>query len=426
MKVNRRRFLRNSALGAAGLGLSQSLLGLLGLRGKSGSLFAQGGGNRALVVVNLFGGNDGLNTIVPLDQYDRYRRLRPTLRHDQGDLLTLAGVPDLALNPGMTALRDLFAQGKVAILNGVGVPDTATGLFDHSAQQFEFQTCDIVRASTALPPTGWLGRFLDGVTQDVVAPGIDMGGGRLMLTGASFDPLSVDSIDELSLELNFDEDERMAAYQNIMAVPHGGSMVGERSRELRIEALAQGETIQNAVAGYVPAVQYPDTDLGFDLRQCAEILEGDLGIYALGVGAGGYDTHDDQNPGAGNGNLGYHDELLKEVSDAIGAFYADLTAHGIADRVLILTISEFGRTPHENGGRGTDHGFSSVAFAVGGLVNGGVYGLYPGLSDSHLVFDGLTDVTTDFRSVYSTAFASFMGVDPVPIVGGSFPTLGYV
>jgi uncharacterized protein (DUF1501 family) len=326
----------------------------------------------------------------------------------------------------MTAIRDLFAQGKVAILNGVGVPDTASSLFDHSAQQYEFQTCDVMRAASVLPPTGWLGRFLDGVTPGVVAPGIDMGGGRLMLTGASFDPLSISSIDELSLELHFDSNSRRAAYQNIMAIAPADGMVGERNRELRVEALAQGETIQEAVADYVPAVQYPDTDLAFNLRQCAEILEGDLGVRALGVGAGGYDTHDDQNPGSGNGNLGYHDELLKEVSDAIGAFYADLAGHGIADRVLILTISEFGRTAYENVGRGTDHGFSSVAFAIGGTVNGGAYGLYPGLSDSNLVFDGLTDVTTDFRSVYATAFASFLGVDPEPILGGSFSTLGFV
>jgi hypothetical protein len=154
-----------------------------------------------------------------------------------------------------------------------------------------------------------------------------MGGGRLMMTGASFDPLSISSIDELSLELHFDSDSRMAAYQNIMAIAPAEGMVGERNRELRVEALAQGETIQAAVADYVPAVQYPDTDLGFGLRQSAEILEGDLGVQALCVGAGGYDTYDDQNPGLGNGNLGYHDELLKEVSDAIGAFYADLAAH---------------------------------------------------------------------------------------------------
>jgi uncharacterized protein (DUF1501 family) len=420
-KMNRRRFLRNTALGAAGLGLSDSLLG------RGGPLFADHGtGNRALVVVNLFGGNDGLNTVVPLDQYTRYRQLRPTLRHDRVDLLSIAGVPDLALNPAMTAIRDLYDQGKVAILNGVGVPASASSLFDHSAQQFEFQTCDVVRAASVLPPSGWLGRFLDGVTQDLVAPGIDMGGGRLMLTGDAFDPLSINSIDELGLELHFDEAARLASYQSVMGIPHPESAVGERSRELRVEALAQGETIRNAVASYGPAVSYPDTSLGFNLRQCAEILVGDLGVYALAVGEGGYDTHDDQNSGGGGGTLGYHDRLLREVSDAIGAFYADLSAHGIADRVLILTVSEFGRTAYENGKRGTDHGFSSVAFAVGGSVNGGVYGLYPGLADNYLVFDGLTDVTTDFRSVYATAIANFLGFDPVPVVGGSFPLLSFV
>lgn len=421
MKTNRRRFIRNTALGAAGMGLAETIIGM------NGGLFADHGtGNRVLVVVNLFGGNDGLNTVIPLDQYDRYRRLRPTLRHNQANLLSLSGVSDLALNPGMTAIRDLYDQGKVAIINGVGVPATASNLFDHSAQQYEFQTCDIARMATAVAPSGWLGRYLDSVTEDLVAPGIDLGGGRLMLTGTSFDPLSIGSIDELSLELNFDEVDRMAAYQNIMALSPAESSVGERNRALRVEALAQGETIRAAVSGYVPAVTYPDTDLGFNLRQCAEIIEGDLGVHAFGVGTGGFDTHDDQNPGAGGGRLGYHDGLLEGVSDAIGAFYADLVAHGIAERVLILTISEFGRTAYQNGDRGTDHGFSSVAFAVGANVNGGAYGLYPGLEDGQLVFDGLTDVTTDFRSVYSTAFANFLGADPVPLVGGSFPHLGFV
>jgi uncharacterized protein (DUF1501 family) len=372
-----------------------------------------------LVVVNLFGGNDGLNTVVPLDQYDRYRQMRRTLRFDPAELLALPGVPELALNPGLSAIRDLYAQGKVAILNGVGVPREATGLFDHSAQQYEFQTCDIVRASSVLPPTGWLGRFLDGVTPGVAAPGIDMGGGRLMLTGSSFDPLTIYSIDDLQLDLRFDAQDRAAAYAAIMAVP-AEEAVGERNRELRNEGLAQAAAIRSATESYVPAATYPDTNLGYNLQQAAKIVLGDLGVRAIAVGTGGFDTHADQRAG------GFHEGLLQEVSEAVGAFYADLAGHGDAARVMILTISEFGRTPWENSDGGTDHGFSSVSFAIGDAVAGGVYGTYPGLSDQYLVFDGLTDVTTDFRSVYATVFGNFMGVDPVPIVGGSFPLLGFV
>jgi uncharacterized protein (DUF1501 family) len=411
MALDRRRFIRTSA-GAAGLALAGPLLG------RPGRLLAAGS-DRVLVVVNLFGGNDGLNTVVPLDQYDRYRQMRRTLRFDASELLALPGVPDLALNPGLAAIRDLYAQGKVAILNGVGVPQQATGLFDHSAQQYEFQTCDIVRASSVLPPTGWLGRFLDGVAPAVAAPGIDMGGGRLMLTGSSFDPLTIYSIDDLQLDLRFDSQDRGAAYANIMAVP-AEEAVGERNRELRNEGLAQAAAIRAATQGYVAAAVYPDTNLGYNLQQAAKIVLGDLGVRAIAVGTGGFDTHADQRAG------GFHETLLQEVGDAVGAFYADLAGHGDAARVLILTISEFGRTPWENSDGGTDHGFSSVGFAIGDAVAGGVYGTYPGLQDQYLVFDGLTDVTTDFRSVYASVFASFMGVDPVPIVGGSFPLLGFV
>jgi uncharacterized protein (DUF1501 family) len=300
------------------------------------------------------------------------------------------------------------------------VPQEATGLFDHSAQQFEFMTCDIVRNNNVAPPSGWVGRYLDGVGGGLVAPGIDMGGGRLMLTGTTFDPLTINSIDELELQVSFDEADRLQAYTDIMGMPHAASAVGERSRVLRVEGLAQSAAIRTATQSYAPAVTYPDSNLARNLQQCARIIYGGLGVRALGVGTGGFDTHGEQNDG------GYHDGLLAELGDAIGAFHADLKAHGLSQDVLILTISEFGRTPFENGARGSDHGFGSVFFAVGDSVKGGVYGDYPHLGDNWLVFGDLLDVTTDFRSVYATAFANFMGVDPVPLVGGSFPLLGYV
>jgi uncharacterized protein (DUF1501 family) len=414
MAIDRRAFLGRAAMGAAGLTLGHPLLG----RG-AGAAFAAN--ERVLVVVNLFGGNDGLNTVIPLTEYTRYRRMRPRLAFDRDQILTLSGQPDFGLNPSMTALRDLYNQGKVAILNGVGVPREATGLFDHSAQQFEFQTCDIVRNNSSVPASGWLGRYLDGVPNGgLVAPGIDMGGGKLMLTGSSFDPLTIQSIEELALSVSFDEEDRLAAYADIMDIPHPASAVGERNRVLRIEGLAQSEAIRAATASYVPAVQYPDSGLGRDLRQCAQVIYGNMGVRALGVGTGGFDTHGEQRQG------GFHDELLQNVSDSIAAFYNDLRAHGLSNRVMVLTISEFGRTPFENADQGSDHGYGSVSFAVGDPVVGGVYGDYPHLNDDWLVFGDLLDVTTDFRSVYATAFASFLGADPEPLVGGDFPILGYV
>jgi uncharacterized protein (DUF1501 family) len=414
MAKTRRDFLKRAACGAIGLNVLEPLFS------KAAGRALAAGGDKTIVVVNLFGGNDGLNTVVPLTEYARYRQMRPTLGIPQASLLPLSGQPDFGLNPGLTALQGLYNQGKVAILNGVGVPQQATGLFDHSAQQFEFMTCDIVRNGSFVPPSGWLGRYLDGVSGGLVAPGIDMGGGKLMLTGTSFDPLTINSIDELQLQVSYDEEDRIAAYADVMTLPHLEGQVGERNRILRVEGLAQSDAIRAATATYVPAVTYPDTSLAWNLQQCARIIYGDLGVRALCVGIGGFDTHGEQNDG------GYHDDLLRETSDAIGAFYADLAAHSLSDRVLILTISEFGRTPFENGARGSDHGYGSVFFAVGDAVNGGIYGDYPGLGDNWLVFGDQLDVTTDFRSVYATAFGNFLGVDPVPLVGGSFPLLGFV
>ena len=164
MENTRRDFLKRAACGAVGVTVLEPLFSRTAGRALAAA------GDKTLVVVNLFGGNDGLNTVIPLKEYARYRQMRPRLGHAQSALLPLSGQPDFALNPGLTAIQSLYNQGKVAILNGVGVPKQATGLFDHSAQQFEFMTCDIVRNTNAAPPSGWVGRYLDGVSGGAGVP----------------------------------------------------------------------------------------------------------------------------------------------------------------------------------------------------------------------------------------------------------------
>lgn len=428
MKWSRREFIRNSAFAAAGMSLSSPLLAAVKPKMK-----VPAANEKVVVVINQFGGNDGVNTVIPLSptEYDQYRVLRPVLGYDQADILTLNGTPDFGLNPGLTGFQSLYNQGKMAVVTGVGVPDTAVGLFDHEAGQYEFQSCDIVR-SGAIQPSGWLGRYLDSVPPGPgqVSPGLDMGGGRLLVTGLSQQPVSLYTIDDFALQVSSwgdDENARRAAYQNIMGVPIGDSPVAEQNRLYRQDALNQSAIIQNAVAGYNPTVTYPDTWLGYQLRECARVIFGNVGVRALTVGTGGYDTHSGQDSGKDATTLGYHAGLLKDVGDAVSALYQDLVNQGLSNRVLILTISEFGRRAYQNTDDGTDHGFGSVAFAVGDMVNGGnIYGTYPSLQDQFLVFDGNVDVTTDFRSFYATVAANFLGVDPVPIVGGSFPLLGFV
>jgi uncharacterized protein (DUF1501 family) len=414
MAINRREFLKTSAA-AVGLGLSGTWLKTFAETKKIASTDAS---ERVMVVINLFGGNDGLNTVIPLEQYDRYRVLRPTLGVDRTQALALPNSGDLAFHPRMQPLHDLYTQNKVAIINAVGVPGNSRGLFDHAAGQYEFQSCDI-QYDTSKKPSGWLGRYLDRVPEQQISPGVDLGGGKLILTGERRSPVSISTLEEFQLKYSFDETNRKKSYTSIMKSPYPSSVVAETNRKFRTQALEQSAIIQNKISGYQAMVQYPaDSYIAYQLYQCAQLIWADLGVRAMAVGFGDFDNH--------YGQLGTHDSLLAELSASISAFYRDIDAHGLADRVLVLTISEFGRRAYENNDVGTDHGYASVAMAIGNAVKPGVHGSYPRLDDASLVFDGNLDVHTDFRSVYATAIAKFLDADPVPAVGGNFPLLDYL
>jgi len=410
MPINRRDFIRTASLAAGATMLPRVSWGATGT-------------DKVLVVVNLNGGNDGLNTLVPVSaaQYDAYRALRPTLAHDLDVLLPLSGAPDYRLNPAMTAFRDLYGQGRLAIITGVGVPDTAPGLFDHSAGQYEFQSCDLSGGGSASAPSGWIGRWLDGVERGQVTPGVDLGGGRLMLTGASSRPIGIRRVSDFRVKVTtFDQTARRAAYTSVTNLPVTEGGVGEQNRLLRLQVLQESDVLLTAAAGYAETVTYPDTGLGLSLRECAKLIWSDVGVRAMAVGLGGFDSHSGQNL---NGS-GDHDALLADVSNSIAAFHTDIVNLGLSGRTLILTISEFGRRAFENSDAGSDHGLASVCFALGEMVHGGVYGGYPSLTN--LILDGNLETTTDFRSVYATALADHLGADPVPILGGSFAPVPYL
>jgi uncharacterized protein (DUF1501 family) len=426
MAIDRRQFLRRSAITAVGLSFGSPLLERVAW-GAPRRAAKAASNDKVIVTLNLFGGNDGLNTVVPLAQYDRYRQLRPKIGIDREAALPLQNAPDVALNPGMTAIRDLYAQGRVAVVLGAGVPPESRALFDHEGAQYEFQTADVTHAGDTTAPTGWLGRWLDSVNEGTVSPGIDFGGGSLVMTGRQREALTITSIDQFQVQPGFDSDARTAAYDDIQGIPHTASGVGERNRQIRLASIQQSSVVREATAGYEPAVEYPqDNYLAETLQQTAKLITADLGVRGVAVGTDGYDTHAGQTDGGGDGELGYHDYLLNTWSEAVSAFYFDLAAHGQADRVVLLTMSEFGRRPEENNDLGTDHGYASVMFAVGNPVRGGVYGEYPSLDEDRLVFDGNVDITTDFRRVYATVLGPYLGADPGPVLGGSFEPLGFL
>lgn len=427
MPITRRSFLRKSAITAIGLGAASPLLKLTpayaSTRRASGP-----GSDKIVVIVNLFGGNDFLNTIVPLGQFDRYRAIRPNLHIPSERALALPGVDDIGLNPGMTAMRDLYAQGKLAVVVGTGAPADAQGLFDHEASQLNLQSGGTTGSSFTTAPSGWVGRYLDTVAGGTVPPGIDVGGyATLVLAGREREALTLFSIDSFGINPGFDSEARLAAYRRIQSASTLDRAPAATGRERRLQVLDLAGTLRERTANYEPAVEYPrDNNVADALLQCAELITADLGVRALTVGADGFDTHAAQNDGASASELGNHDYLLSTVSDAIGAFYADMAAHGLGDRLLVLAFSEFGRRAYENTDNGTDHGFAGGMFVVGDAVRGGVYGDYPSLAEDRLVFDGNIDVTVDFRSVYATVLGNYLGADPGPILGGEFPTLGFV
>lgn len=409
MNFNRREFLK-SAAGAA----------VAPWRMWTGAA----GTDAILVVVNLYGGNDGLNTVVPIGdaQYALYARLRPTLKIPREMVLRLSGQDQphgpYGLNPVMTALRDLYEEGRVAIVAGVGVPRDAESMFDHAAGVYDFASADPYHLNFhSARPTGWLGRAIDDAPASTIPAGLDFGGGSLLLTGAENRPLSLGALSEFQL---YAGNEALRAYREIMEIERPDSPIAELNRALRKDAIDNGNVLREKTRGYRPKVEYPrDNPLGDSLRDIAAVIWGKLGARGFSVALGGFDTHKEQN-----GNF-FHLGLLKTFSDAVAAFYRDLRAQGLSRSVIILTVSDFGRRPEENSDGGTDHGYANCCFVVGDEVKKGIWGIYPSLESSKLVFDQNLDMTVDYRAVFATILARHFNLDPLPLVGVS-QTLGFM
>lgn len=366
-----------------------------------------GSEKRCLVLINLYGGNDGLNCVVPHGD-DRYYRLRPGLAIDKNEVLAIDA--SVGLNPGMRALKSLYDRRMVAIVQGVGYPNP-----DHS----HFRSTEIWQ--TAAPDryehTGWLGRYFDDLTPS---------GGENLFKGVAISRVLPEAL--------------VSSRTDIPAIPGLGSysMMADRnavardafSRQARdrtvpfaspylahvmeIEGDAQrsSEELPKLISGYVPKAQYPATGIGRSLALAAQIVGSNLGTKVIYVEHGSFDTHVSQRQ--------TQDRLLAQFSDAVAAFYADLAAHGNDRRVLTLTFSEFGRRIDENGNRGTDHGEASPLFLIGGGVRGGLYGAMPDLVATNM---GNVRFSVDFRSVYATVLERWLGRPAGTVLNGEFAKL---
>ena len=364
--------------------------------------------DRVVVLVELAGGNDGLNTVIPFED-DRYHRLRPTLRVGKGQVLTLDD--QLGFHPALSELHELYEDGRVAVLNNVGYPQP-----DRS----HFRSMDIWHSASTdaeTPDTGWLGRLADALAQERpgIAPALAVGvrDVPLALVGESVTAPAIRSADEFRVDVGDGPaaDRRMQRLNALVANPTSS----DRLSFLRATARSTYQTVdklRDAAASGSGGVEYPGSDLARALRDVASWIGAGLSSRVYFVRLGGFDTH------AAQGEL--HQQLLRQLSAALGAFQQDLTARGIGKRVATLVYSEFGRRVKENASRGTDHGAAAPSFVIGQSVRGGLHGATPDLGD---LVEGDLRYSIDFRSIYSTLLKDWMHTDARAVLGGRFDSL---
>jgi uncharacterized protein (DUF1501 family) len=403
--MNRSRFLLGTV---AGLSVAANADNLFGMALAQPVLPGLPGGvdDRVLVVINLQGGNDGLNTIVPHGM-PNYYRYRPTLGIAPGDVLQIDR--NVGFNPEMKSLKSLYDAGNVAIVQGAGYPSP-----DHS----HFRSTEIWQ--TAEPEhyetTGWVGRYLDsaGLPETnlfnavALAPVLPE-----VMIGRRVDVPAIAALAGFGLSSDRNANERgtFASMDKTGSMPFSSPYLATVAT---IEDHAQrgSEELPKLIAGYKTNASYPATPLGRSLALAAQIVGSRLGTRVIYVQHGSFDTHAAQK--------GTQDRLLREFSDGIAAFYQDLAAHGNDKRVLTMTFSEFGRRVAENGSRGTDHGEAAPMFLVGGGLKGGLYGDHPSLDD---LDNGDAKFTVDFRSVYATVIEKWFARPTAGVLAGTFPTM---
>jgi uncharacterized protein (DUF1501 family) len=361
-----------------------------------------------LVVIQLSGGNDGLNTVVPFRD-ELYRKARPTLAVAEADVLKIDG--GLGFHPAARGLADLLEGGRLGIVQGVGYPEPNRSHFE---SMDIWHTC---RRKGEARSDGWLGRFLSSTRKsdaqrktggDVAA--VHLGPEKQPLALASQD-VPVPSIKSLDrFRLNSDATLLRDAVAELVAAPaatdNGLLDFVQASTQ---SALAASRRVEAAGTSYKAAVSYPQSGLAQKLRTVAQLIDAGLQTRVYYVTLDGFDTHSQQ--------AAAHAGLLRQFSDALVAFVADLDAHGHGDRVATLAFSEFGRRLAENASEGTDHGAAAPLFVAGNRVRSGLIGEHPRLDD---LLDGDVKFHTDFRQVYAGLLTDWLKVDSRSIVGAQY------
>ncbi len=399
--VSRRDMLR---LGAGGLGF-----GLFGGLGAVPPVLAQASREAAakpagkiLVVFEWFGGNDGLNTVVPYGEA-AYQKARPTLKIPAASVLKLE--QGLGLAPSMTGFSKLWEASQLAIIQGVGYAQP---------NRSHFESMDIWHKATTSPTEkyGWLGRCaseLGGAGDGVLH--IGEGEPPLAVYGATGYAPSMRSIQDFQLKTGngAEGDRRRAAVEALAEKAEGSDDLLSFVQSSAKQSFASAARIREVAAEYKTGVDYPQTPLAQRLKLIAQLIDAQLPQRVYYVSHDGFDTHAAQAIS--------HGQLLGTLASAMQSFHDDLQEHGHAKRVAGFVFSEFGRRVAENGSAGTDHGTAAPVFLTGPGVKSGLHGGHPSLENLE---DGDVKFHTDFRSVYATLLQEWLGVAPEKVLTGQY------
>lgn len=384
-----------------------------------------------LVVLQMAGGNDGINTVVPFGS-DHYYKARPHIGIKADQLLKLND--SVGLHPGLTGFKDLYDKGQLSIVQGVGYPNP---------NRSHFRSTEIWQTasdSETFEKYGWIGRYFDNACsgcdptvgvcvghQMPQAFSSQMGKGIAVDNPQNYRFInSENGSDGQMMEQSYRELNGESADANsggtISAISGAGA--GQRQGSVldflertALDAQVSSDEIRAISARVQNQAAYPGSQLGNSLKLVARLIGGGLTTRIFYVSQGGYDTHTNQ--------IGTHQRLLQDLGDSVKAFVQDLTAQGNMQRVLLMTFSEFGRRVSDNANSGTDHGAAAPMFVVGERVKAGLLGQYPSLAPADL-FEGDIKFTVDFRSVYASVLENWLKTRSEPILGRRFAPLQLV
>ena len=366
-----------------------------------------------LVVLQLSGGNDYLNTVIPYSN-PLYRDNRPVVGVPEGQELPLDD--KVALHPQMGPMKAIYEQGNLAIIHGVGYANSPRS---HFRSMDIWHTCE----PDTLGTEGWLGR----VTRDMdpnkenVLTTVSFGPSLFRALALPGVPVAcVDDLDNYGLLPGITEQQQRSKildrFARLYSPVMGSSAVMDYMGQVGLDTLEGADILKEAPGMYSSSIEYPDTTIAKKLKGIAQIKLAEFGTRIFYCDHGTFDSHANQ--------VGMHDVLWKDVSQAVECFFDDLREHDAADNVIMLMFTEFGRRTHDNGS-GTDHGAGGAAFVLGDRINGGQFSEFPSLESRDLE-QGDVVPNHDFRGVYTAILEDWLKLDAKPMVGGSFEKLPFI